>query len=50
MKLCGAVCPRRDDDGGACIGEGEAPEELEEWVKDTANGCPVEVIRVEVAG
>ncbi len=30
------------------IGEGQAPEELEGCVKDAANGCPVEVIHMQL--
>lgn len=32
---------------GAKLGEGEIPKELEECASNAADGCPVQVIRVE---
>ena len=59
--LCWDTCPEffeeNTDDGfsqvvekyrvGGDISEGEAPEELDECVRDSADGCPVEIIHIE---
>ncbi len=59
--LCWDTCPdffeENPEDGfsqivekyriGGNIGAGEAPEELEDCIKDAADGCPVEIIHIE---
>lgn len=58
--VCWTTCPEffeeNVDDGysqvveqyrtGGNIGQGEAPDDLEDCVQDAADGCPVEIIHV----
>lgn len=58
--VCWTTCPEffeeSADDGyskvvdqymsGGNLGEGEAPDDLEQCVQDAADGCPVEIIHV----